>query len=42
MERPVPPPGYYPYPYAYGYPYPWYPAPFVGFGYYGRFGGYRP
>jgi hypothetical protein len=44
MARPGPPPGYYPYPYpyAYGYPYPWYPAPFVGFGYYGRFGGYRP
>jgi hypothetical protein len=39
---PPPPPGYYPYPYAYGYPYPWYPVPFVGFGYYGRFGGYRP
>lgn len=45
MARPgPPPPGYYPYPYpyAYGYPYPWYPAPFVGFGYHGRFGGYRP
>ena len=43
MNRPgPPPPSYYPYPYAYGYPYPWYPAPFVGFGYYGRFGGYRP
>jgi len=49
MGRPGPPPspGYYsrpyPYPYAYGYPYPypWYPAPFVGFGYYGRFGGWR-
>ena len=42
MARPgPPPPGYYPYPYAYGYPYPWYPTPFVGFGYYGRFGGYR-
>jgi hypothetical protein len=42
MARPGPPPaGYYPYPYAYGYPYPWYSAPFVGFGYYGRFGGYR-
>ncbi len=57
MARPGPPPQPYPYypypyayPYAYGYPYPyaWYPAPFVGFGYYGgfgggfvRFGGYR-
>jgi hypothetical protein len=49
MARPGPPPYYsgpYPYPYAYGYPYPyaWYPAPFVGFGYYGgfgRFGGFR-
>lgn len=41
MARPGPPPApYYPYPYAYGYPYPygWYPAPFVGFGYYGRYG----
>jgi hypothetical protein len=44
---PPPPPYYgYPYPYAYGYPYPYsyYPAPFVGFGYYGgfgRFGGFR-
>jgi hypothetical protein len=38
MNRPgpPPPPPYYPYPYAYGYPY--YPAPFVGFGYYGRYG----
>ena len=37
---PPPPPYYYPYPYAYGYPYPyeWYPAPFVGLGYYGRHG----
>lgn len=35
---PPPPPPYYPYPYAYGYPYPYYPAPFVGFGYYGRYG----
>jgi hypothetical protein len=38
------PPYGYPYAYAYPYPYPWYPAPFVGFGYYGgfgRFGGYR-
>jgi hypothetical protein len=39
MTRPgPPPPPYYPYPYAYGYPYPYYPAPFVGFGYYGRYG----
>lgn len=40
MNRPgpPPPPRYYPYPYAYGYPYPYYPAPFVGFGYYGRYG----
>jgi hypothetical protein len=40
---PPPPPPYYPYPYAYGYPYPygWYPAPYVGYGYYGRFGGWR-
>jgi len=30
----------YPYPYAYGYPYPWYPAPFIGFGYYGGYGRY--
>jgi hypothetical protein len=42
MRRPGPPPppySYYgsPYPYPYG----WYPAPFVGFGYYGRFGGWR-
>jgi len=44
MARPGPPPypyGPYPYAYSYPYPYPWYPAPFVGFGYYGRFGGYR-
>jgi hypothetical protein len=49
MVRPGPPPPTYypyPYPYAYGYPYPYamYPAPFIGFGYYGgygRFGGYR-
>jgi hypothetical protein len=51
MARPSPPPPpypyypyAYPYAYAYPYPYPWYPAPFVGFGYYGgfgRFGGYR-
>jgi hypothetical protein len=47
MARPgPPPPPYGPYPYAYpaypyAYPYPWYPAPFVGFGYYGRFGGWR-
>jgi hypothetical protein len=47
MARPgPPPPAYYPspygYPYAYGYPYPYafYPAPFVGFGYYGGFGRY--
>jgi hypothetical protein len=45
MVRPGPPPppyysGPYPYPYAYGYPYPFYPAPFVGFGYYGGFGRY--
>ena len=43
---PPPPPGYYGgpygYPYAYGpYPYGFYPAPYVGFGYYGRFGGWR-
>jgi hypothetical protein len=44
MARPgPPPPPYYPgpyrYPYAYGYPYPYfYQGPFVGFGYYGRFG----
>jgi hypothetical protein len=51
MVRPGPPPppyyGYpyaYPYAYSYPYPYPWYPAPFLGFGFYGgygRFGGYR-
>jgi len=42
MMRPVPPPyPYGPYPYAYAYPYPWFPAPFVGFGYYGRLGGWR-
>ena len=48
MLRPGPPPPYYgyTYPFAYGYPYPYayYPAPFVGFGYYGgfgRFGGFR-
>jgi len=37
---PPPPPYYYSYPYAYGYPYPygWYPGPFFGFGYYGRYG----
>jgi hypothetical protein len=54
MRRPAPPP-YYGYPYAnygypygygygYGYPYGWYPAPVIGFGYYGgygRFGGFR-
>jgi hypothetical protein len=46
MARPVPPPPPYPYypyayPYAYGrYPYAWYPAPYVGFGYYGGFGRY--
>jgi hypothetical protein len=45
MARPgPPPPAYYPYPYAYpyaydyAYPYAFYPAPFFGFGYYGRFG----
>jgi len=42
-----PAPPYYGYPYAYGYPYPYlypyayYPGPFVGFGFYGRFGGFR-
>jgi hypothetical protein len=47
MNRPAPPPpgyygGPYGYPYAYGpYPYGFYPAPYVGFGYYGRFGGWR-
>jgi hypothetical protein len=49
MARPGPPPRPYypygyPYAYAYPYPYPWYPAPFIGFGYYGgfgRYGGYR-
>ncbi len=53
MARPGPPPPpypYYPYPYAFpyanGYPYPYafYPAPYIGFGYYGgfgRFGGFR-
>jgi len=49
MARPGPPPPYsyypYPYPYAYPYaygpyPYAWYPAPYVGFGYYGGFGRY--
>ena len=40
---PPPPPYYGPYPYAYGYPYPYafYPEPYFGFGYYGRFGGRR-
>jgi hypothetical protein len=40
---PPPPPYYGPYPYAYGYPYPYafYPAPYFGIGYYGRFGGRR-
>jgi hypothetical protein len=44
---PPPPPYYYPrpygYPYASAYPYPYevYPGPVVGFGYYGRFGGWR-
>jgi hypothetical protein len=46
MAKPGPPPYYpgpYPYPYAYGYPYPYtyYPGPYFGFGYYGRFGGWR-
>ena len=46
MSRPgPPPPAYYPspygYPYAYGYPYGYSPRPYVGFGYYGRFGGWR-
>jgi hypothetical protein len=51
MARPgPPPPPYYPYPYAYPYayanpyPYAFYPAPFLGFGYYGgygRFDGFR-
>jgi hypothetical protein len=49
MVRPGPPPApyygpyAYPYAYGYGYPYPYgyYPGPYVGFGYYGRFGGYR-
>lgn len=49
---PPPPPRYYgpygypyayAYPYGYGYPYPYaiYPGPYVGFGYYGRFGRWR-
>ena len=41
MARPGPPPPYpygpYPYAYAYPYPYAYYPAPFIGFGYYGGF-----
>jgi hypothetical protein len=53
MARPGPPPPRYngpygypyasAYPYAYGYPYPYaiYPGPYVGFGYYGRFGRWR-
>jgi hypothetical protein len=47
MVRPGPPPPYYPgpypYPYAYGYPYPYayYPGLNFGFGYYGRYGGWR-
>jgi hypothetical protein len=47
MVRPGPPPPYYPgpypYPYAYGYPYPYayYPGIYLGFGYYGRYGGWR-
>lgn len=46
MARPgPPPPPYYPgpyaYPYAYPYPYAYYPGPLIGFGYYGRFGGWR-
>jgi hypothetical protein len=47
MVRPGPPPSYYPgpypYPYAYGYTYPYayYPGPYVGFGYYGRYGRWR-
>lgn len=48
LARPGPPPppyypGPYPYPYAYAYPYPYgyYPAPYVGFGYYGRYGYWR-
>ncbi len=42
LARPVPPPPPYPY-YGgpYPYPYGWYPAPFLGFGYYRRFGGWR-
>lgn len=55
MQRPGPSP-YYGYPYAYGYPYGygfgygygypygWYPAPYIGLGFYGgygRFGGFR-
>jgi hypothetical protein len=49
---PPPPPRYYgpygypyayAYPYEYGYPYPYaiYPSPYVGIGYYGRFGRWR-
>jgi len=51
MARPgPPPPPYYGYPYVYGYPYAysypngWYPAPFIGLGFYGgygRYGGFR-
>jgi hypothetical protein len=47
MRRPVPPPDYgYPYAYGYpgygyGYPYGWYPAPVIGFGYYGGYGRFR-
>jgi hypothetical protein len=45
MARPGPPPPHY-YgpdgnPYAYVYPYAIYPGPYVGFGYYGRFGRWR-
>jgi hypothetical protein len=48
MVRPGPPPppyygGPYPYPFAYGYPYPYayYPGPYFGVGYYGRYGRWR-
>lgn len=52
LSRPGPPPppryygpyGYsyaYGYPYGYGYPYAAYPGPYVGFGYYGRWGRWR-
>jgi hypothetical protein len=40
-QGPPPPPYGYPYPYAYASPDPGYPGPFIGFGYYGRFGGWR-